>query len=161
MKNTEQCSLSASKFVTCLPWPWIFFGFTLVSTAYFMNSGESFWLSYLRSLVFFNGGIQCLWAALGHLVFPLQTAQKIGWQSNGFQTEIGGVNIAFGITGVLSFLFLGWIVPVGLMLTIFYSSCIYAHIRERMNTGRKASLMCLNTGIVVVSIASALIVLMR
>lgn len=159
--NGDNCSFSPSKMITCLPWPWIFYALSLAGTAYFMSIGDSFWEAYIRALVFFNGGIQCLWAAIGHLIFPVQTAQKIGWQPNGFQTEIGFVNVAFSVTGILSLFNLMFLGPLALMLAIFYSGCIYAHIRDRMRTGRKPSLGCYNLILVVVSIVSALIVLMR
>lgn len=113
--------------------PWILYLLALALTVYLMFLGSPFLRSYLRSVVLFNVGVQGFWAGLGHLMRPEQTANKIGWTSSGFQTEIGSVNIAIGITGILSFLITNWAIPIGLVAAIFYAGCAYAHIKDRHN----------------------------
>lgn len=86
----------------------------------------------LHYVVIFNGGVQGLWAALGHLGFPEKTAAKIGWQSNGFQVEIGFANLGIGITGLMVILAPAWAKPIGLFISIYYAGCAYNHIKERL-----------------------------
>lgn len=114
--------------------PWILYALALILTFYLMSHGVTFLRSYLRSVVLFNGGIQGLWAAAGHLARPEQTAKKIGWPSSGFQTEIGGANLAIGITGVLSFFIPTWSMATALIIAIFYGVCAYAHLKDSRNT---------------------------
>jgi len=113
--------------------PWILYALAWIYTGYLVRNGLPFWISYIQAVVFFNAGIQGLWAATAHLLFPNQTAKSIGWKSaSGFQTEIGATNLAFGITGLLSFFFPMWAIPVALMLAIFFAGCSYIHIKERL-----------------------------
>lgn len=113
--------------------PWVLYILALILTFYLMSQGVSFWRSYLRAVVLFNGGVQGLWAAIGHLTRPEQTAKKIGWPSSGFQTEIGAANLAIGITGILSFFITMWIMPVALIIAILYAGCVYAHLKDCRN----------------------------
>ena len=121
--------------------------------------------AFLESLLFFtvifNGGIQGLWAAVGHLCFPVATAAKIGWQSNGFQTEIGGTNLALGITSVLCFWNHSWLLPVALIISIYYASCVYIHIKEKVvdknNAPCNSGPMLYNTILVVMTLWAAIL----
>lgn len=141
--------------------PWIFYGGTLLTTAYLIMTGHPFWISYLRSIVFFNVGIQGIWAAIGHLFFPARAAHAIGWQPCGFQTEIGATNLAIGVTGILSMFFFSWVVPIALVAAILYAGCIYIHIYDRIvnknNAPCNSGPMLYNTIIVVISIIAAFI----
>ena len=44
------------------------------------------------------------WSAVGasvfHTAFAKQTAQAIGWETSGFQYEVGFANLAIGLTGI-------------------------------------------------------------
>lgn len=110
--------------------PWILFALTLLATFYLLEQGNGLWPSFLRAAVFFMGGIQGLWAAIAHLGFPNATAEQIGWQSNGFQTEMGATNLALGVTGVLSWFNPSWVVPVALTVAIIFAGCAYTHVKD-------------------------------
>jgi hypothetical protein len=109
--------------------PWVLTLCALISTMYYAGC---FWEDFLKFTVLFNGGIQGLWAAVGHLLFPERVAKAIGWKTSGFQTEIGATNLAIGITSLLSFLHPEWLTPIALIIAIFYAGCVYVHIKERL-----------------------------
>jgi Family of unknown function (DUF6790) len=50
----------------------------------------------LHYLILFPVGVMGLWAALGHLVFPAESAQAIGWAQSPFQSEVGSANLGIG-----------------------------------------------------------------
>ncbi|GEM_PF-5395269 len=146
-------------FASLFPWilyliAWIFTGY------YFYSDSYPFWETLLFYVILLNGGIQGLWAAVGHLIFPKQTAEKIGWQPCGFQTEMGGANLAIGIVSILCFWYRDWIVPVGLMIAILFSVCAFQHIRDRIvnknNAPCNSGPMMYNTIIVVMTILLAI-----
>lgn len=112
--------------------PWILYVLAWVFTLIAVKDGATFSESLLLYVVLLNGGIQGLWSAIGHLAYPQETAKKIGWQSNSFQTEIGATNLAIGTAGTLSYFYNIWATPVGLILAIFLSGCIYIHIKDRL-----------------------------
>lgn len=118
--------------------PWILYLLAWFCTLIAVNNGAVLSESLLLYVVIFNGGIQGLWAAIGHLVFPQETAKKIGWLSNGFQTEIGATNLAIGTAGTLTFFYNVWAIPVGLILAIFLSGCVYIHIKDRIANNNNA-----------------------
>lgn len=123
--------------------------------------GASFWVSILTYVVIFNGGIQGLWGAVGHLVFPQKTAEKIGWTSNGFQVEIGFTNLALGVTGALCIIYQQWVVPIALFIIIYYAGCAFNHIKERILSKNTAPCnsgpMLYSTLITVVTLVIALV----
>lgn len=141
--------------------PWILYAFTLLTTMFLVSKGSLLWVTYLRMIVFFMYGLQGLWAAMGHLLYPVTTAAKIGWKSCGFQTEIGFSNLAFGIAGVASFFYQTWVAPVALMGMIFYTGCAFTHIKDIQINKNNASLnsgpMLYSTIITVVSILVAFV----
>lgn len=146
--------------------PWILYGCALILTAVLVLQGEVLWPTFLRSLVFFMYGIQGLWAAVGHLCFPVQTASKIGWQSCQFQTEIGFANLAYGIIGVASFFFFHcWAEAVALMGVIFYTGAVYTHIKDVCERKNSASLnsgpMLYSTIVTVLSVFISLFCMYR
>jgi hypothetical protein len=53
----------------------------------------------LRYAFVFPVGLMGLWAALGHIAFPLRAAQAIGWQTSPFQFEVGVANLGIGPLG--------------------------------------------------------------
>lgn len=109
--------------------PWVLTVCAFISTLYYAGH---FWEDFLKFTILFNGGVQGLWAAVGHLLFPQRVAKAIGWKSSGFQTEIGATNLAIGTTSILSFLHPEWLTPVALIIAIFYAGCVYVHIKERL-----------------------------
>ena len=54
----------------------------------------------LRWMLFLGLGWAALGAAVSHTVFARQAAQSIGWETNGFQYEVGFANLAIGLAGV-------------------------------------------------------------
>ena len=54
----------------------------------------------LRYLLLFPVGLMGLWAALGHLAFPAEAAQAIGWAPSPFQSEVGAANLGIGLAGL-------------------------------------------------------------
>ena len=48
-------------------------------------------------------GVTGLWAALGHLVFPVRVASYIGWQPSPFQFEVGMADLAIGVVACIAF----------------------------------------------------------
>lgn len=58
---------------------------------------------FLTYLVFFNIGIESLFAAMGHVFMANQLAEQIGWPiGSPFQFEVGMANFAVGVAGVLT-----------------------------------------------------------
>lgn len=118
--------------------PWILYLGAVATTFYLISEGVSAWAAFLQALVLFMGGFQGLWAASAHLLFPESTAKQIGWLSNPFQTEMGFTNLALGITGVLSWFYSSWQVPVGLTVAIIFTGCAYVHIKDLKEKQNKA-----------------------
>lgn len=141
--------------------PWILYGFALLLSLFLVSKGFLFWPTYLRCLVLFMYGVQGLWAAIGHLLYPATTAAKIGWKPCEFQTEIGFANLAYGIVGIASFFYHELVVAVALMGVIFYTGCAYTHIKDIRINKNSASLnsgpMLYSTIITVVSIFVAFV----
>ncbi len=46
-------------------------------------------------------GLMGLWGFLGHVFFPAQAAEAIGWAPSPFQTEVGMANLAIGVAGLV------------------------------------------------------------
>jgi hypothetical protein len=142
--------------------PWILYVLAWIFTLIAVRDGAAFSESLLLYVVILNGGVQGLWAAIGHLIFPKETAAKIGWQSNGFQTEIGSTNLAIGTAGVLTYFYNMWATPVGLILAIFFSGCVYIHIKDRLvnhnNAPCNSGPMLYSSIIIVVTILTCFII---
>lgn len=118
--------------------PWFLYICAWIITLVQVQSGAPFWVTLLTWVVIFNGGMQGLWGALGHLAFPQRTAQKIGWTSNGFQVEIGFTNLAMGITGLGCIFYPAWVPAIALFIVIYYAGCAYNHIKERVLLNNKS-----------------------
>jgi predicted membrane channel-forming protein YqfA (hemolysin III family) len=54
----------------------------------------------LRWVLFLAVGCTGIGGAIPHTIFAKQTAKSIGWQTNGFQYEVGFANLAIGAAGV-------------------------------------------------------------
>jgi len=53
-------------------------------------------------MLFLPGGIMFLVSGVMHTVFAKSTAKNIGWQTNGFQYEIGFVSLGLGLAGIVA-----------------------------------------------------------
>lgn len=112
--------------------PWVLYVIAWVLTLVAVHYGAPLLAPLLYYMVILCCGVQGIWAAIGHLAFPAKTAQRIGWQSNGFQVEIGFANLGLGITGLLTFLFPFWAPSIALFTVIFYGGCAFNHIKDRV-----------------------------
>jgi hypothetical protein len=54
----------------------------------------------LRYLFIFPLGLQGLWAFVGHVFFPAQSAAAIGWADSPFQFEVGMANLGLGLASL-------------------------------------------------------------
>ncbi len=54
----------------------------------------------LRWVLFLAVGWTGVGAAIPHTIFARQTAASIGWETNGFQYEVGFANLAIGLAGI-------------------------------------------------------------
>jgi hypothetical protein len=46
-------------------------------------------------------GLMGLWGFVGHVFFPAESAEAIGWATSPFQTEVGMANLAIGVAGLV------------------------------------------------------------
>lgn len=113
-------------------WTLLLYGLALLSAiASSFILKNPFWQSFLEPLVFFTVGIQGIWAAIGYLVYPQQTATLMGWQRSGYQTEAGAAHLGLGIAGLLSVAKSAWTVPIACIALIMLVGALYAHIAGR------------------------------
>lgn len=54
----------------------------------------------LRWLLFLAVGWTGIGGSVSHIIFAKQTARSIGWQTNGFQYEVGFANLAIGLAAL-------------------------------------------------------------
>lgn len=54
----------------------------------------------LRWILFLSVGWASVGGAVSHTVFARETAQSIGWETSGFQYEVGFTNLAIGFAGI-------------------------------------------------------------
>ena len=54
----------------------------------------------LRWILFLAVGWAGVGGSIPHTIFARQTAKSIGWETNGFQYEVGFANLAFGLSGI-------------------------------------------------------------
>jgi hypothetical protein len=107
---------------------WIMVVFAIVF-AFF--SQAAFLISLQTWLLFFLGGVVGLWAAMGHLLQPEQTAKSIGWKTSPFQREMGFTNLAMGVAGIISpWQSIQFQFCLILILSILWWGCAYGHIKE-------------------------------
>ena len=66
------------------------------------NSGTPFDENALRWMLFLGMGWSILGGSVSHTIFAKQTAQAIGWQSNGFQYEVGFASLGIGLAGIVA-----------------------------------------------------------
>lgn len=56
--------------------------------------------SALRWMLFLGMGWSILGGAITHTIFARSTAKAIGWETNGFQYEVGYASLGIGLAGV-------------------------------------------------------------
>lgn len=138
--------------------PWALYLLAWACTIFAVKAGADLWQALLLFVVFFNGGIQGLWSALGHLGFPKQSARSIGWKNSPFQSEVGFADLAIGIVGCACIFQRIWSYPVGLILAIFFTGCAYTHIKDIKNKAPcNSGPMLYNTVLVVITVLGSMI----
>jgi hypothetical protein len=83
--------------------------------------------------VFFNIGLQGIFAFLGHTAKADESADKIGWpRGNPFQTEVAFANLAFGVSGAFIYVWptADYLVALLFGRTVFVYGAVYTHLRE-------------------------------
>lgn len=63
---------------------------------------DTTWDSVMRWLLFLPAGCMYIASFVMHTVFAKKTAANIGWQTNGFQYEIGFASLGLGIAGIIA-----------------------------------------------------------
>jgi hypothetical protein len=54
----------------------------------------------LRWMLFMGAGLSVLGGGVAQTIFARQTARAIGWESGGFQYEVGFASLALGLAGI-------------------------------------------------------------
>lgn len=92
---------------------------------------DTTWDSAVRWLLFLPAGFMYLASAVMHTVFAKKTAANIGWQTNGFQYELGFAALGLGIAGIIasSSSSAAWL-PVAVAGSIFLVLAGANHVRE-------------------------------
>lgn len=98
-------------------------------------SGEAFADSAMRWMLFIPAGFMVLVSGVMHTVFAKSTAKNIGWQTNGFQYEIGFASFGFGLAGIIAAQSssAAWL-PVAVALSVFLVLAGANHIREMITS---------------------------
>jgi hypothetical protein len=66
------------------------------------DSGAPFEEDALRWMLFFGLGWSVLGGFVMHTIFARATAEDIGWESNGFQYEVGFASLGIGLAGIFA-----------------------------------------------------------
>lgn len=94
----------------------------------------------LRYICLVPVGLMGLWGALGHLVFPAQSAAAIGWATSPFQTEVGLSNLGIGLAGVIGAFYpdRGYRLALAVMTAGFLGGAGINHILDIVHSGNMA-----------------------
>lgn len=86
-------------------------------------------------------GLMGLWGALGHLVFPAQSAAGIGWAASPFQTEVGAANLGIGFAGIVGAVYPSWSfrLAVAIVTAGFLGGAAATHVVAIAETGNHAT----------------------
>lgn len=92
---------------------------------------DTTWDSVMRWLLFLPAGCMFIASSVMHTVFAKKTAANIGWQTNGFQYEIGFASLGLGVAGILAGATVpaAWL-PVAAAGAIFLVLAGANHVRE-------------------------------
>lgn len=93
----------------------------------------------LRYLFLFPLGLQGLWAFIGHVFFPEQSAASIGWATSPFQFEVGVANLGLGLASIYA-AFRGFEarLAVAIAAACFLIGAGLVHIRDIVTQGNLA-----------------------
>ena len=93
----------------------------------------------LRYVFLFPLGVQGLWAFIGHVFFPQQSAASIGWATSPFQYEVGVANLGLGLACIYA-AFRGFEarVAAGIVAACFLLGAGIGHVRDLLTTGNLA-----------------------
>ncbi|MEJ5304507.1 MAG: DUF6790 family protein [Ignavibacteria bacterium] len=78
-------------------------GWILGIIIYFLKPEYGFINTQLLVQLVFTVGFFGIFNFIGHVFLSKQVAQKIGWESNLFQKELGWVSLGIGISGILCY----------------------------------------------------------
>jgi hypothetical protein len=93
----------------------------------------------LRYVFLFPLGVQGLWAFVGHVFFPQESAAAIGWAPSPFQYEVGVANLGLGLACIYAaFKSFESRVAAGLLAGSFLFGAGIGHVRDIIATGNLA-----------------------
>ena len=94
---------------------------------------------FLRYLFLFPLGLQGLWAFVGHVFFPAQSAAAIGWPVSPFQLEVGMANLGLGLASLYA-AFRGFEarIAASLVAAAFLIGAGLFHVKDIVTTGNFA-----------------------
>lgn len=93
----------------------------------------------LRYILLFPIGVLSLWAFIGHVFFPEQSAAAIGWTTSPFQYEIGVANLGLGLAAIYAaFSTFHARVAVAIVAFCFLIGAGIGHISDIIETGNLA-----------------------
>lgn len=94
-------------------------------------SGRIFLYNLYLTHLFFTVGFFGLFNFIGHVILSEQVALSIGWESNGFQKELGLVSLGIGICGILCYWFRdGLWIATTIPFSVFLLGAAIFHIKE-------------------------------
>jgi len=90
----------------------------------------------LRYLFIFPFGLLGLWAFIGHVFFPDQAAEAIGWDPSPFQFEVGYANLGLGLASLYA-AYTGFYarVAVAIAASCFLVGAGIGHVHDIVNYG--------------------------
>jgi len=93
----------------------------------------------LRYVLIFPIGLQGLWAFVGHVFLPAQSAAGIGWPDSPFQLEVGMANLGMALASLYA-AFRGFEARLAAILAAapFFMGAGLIHIRDIAATGNLA-----------------------
>ena len=93
----------------------------------------------LRYLLVFPLGLQGLWAFVGHVFYPAQSAAAIGWPDSPFQFEVGVANLGIGLASLYAaFRAFEARLAASLAAAAFLMGAGVIHIKDIVATGNLA-----------------------
>lgn len=86
-------------------------------------------------------GLMGLWAAIGHIALPAESARAIGWTTSPFQFEVGVANLGIGLAGLIAAFSSSWgfRAAVAVMTASFLGGAAVVHLIEIAETGNLAA----------------------
>ncbi len=99
------------------------------------------WQALFTWFLIFSIGIAYIYSGIIHIAFGDMAAASIGWENNGFQTEVGFASIGIGIVGLMA---AAQRMPFSLKLAAMIGPACFlwgaagAHIYDIIDTGNMA-----------------------